>query len=84
MVAAVCSAASSRSRSISGDDDVEDEESGGARRRYYFITTSGTSALNELWQYRMNIKGNQILPIPEFSYEFILINCSAQVFCNGI
>jgi PadR family transcriptional regulator, regulatory protein PadR len=50
-----------------GDDDVENEESGGARRRYYFITTSGTTALNELWQYRMNIKGNQILPMPEFS-----------------
>jgi PadR family transcriptional regulator, regulatory protein PadR len=53
-----------------GDDDVEDEESGGARRRYYFITTNGTTALNELWQYRMNIMGNQNLPLPGLSFGF--------------
>lgn len=51
-----------------GDDNVEDEESGGARRRYYSITVSGTTVLNELWQYRMNIKGDQELPMPGFSF----------------
>jgi DNA-binding PadR family transcriptional regulator len=49
-----------------GDDDVEDEESGGARRRYYFVENSGIAALNELWDYRMRIKGNQVFPIPEY------------------
>lgn len=49
-----------------GDDDVEDEESGGARRRYYSIESIGITALNELWKYRMRIKGDQIFPIPEY------------------
>jgi PadR family transcriptional regulator, regulatory protein PadR len=53
-----------------GDDDVKDEESGGARRRYYSIESSGIDVLNELWEYRMNIKGDQEFPIPELSFAF--------------